>query len=147
MNKKEYQKKVSAAIPPSPKFRNTIKAYIFGGGICALGQGFNSLYTYLGASKDDAGIYVALTLIVIASILTALGVFDKLARHAGAGMIVPITGFANSVVSPAMEFKTEGRILGTGANMFKISGPVIVYSISAASVYGLIYWAYIHFFR
>lgn len=131
---------VSLAVPPSPKVKNTVKAYLFGGGICTLGQGFHGLYTYLGASKDDASTFVAVTLIILSAILTALGVFDKIARHAGAGTIVPITGFANSVVSPAMEFKTEGRILGTGANMFKIAGPVIVYGTVASIFYGLVYW-------
>lgn len=147
MNKKEYEKKVSAAIPPSPKFKNAVKAYLSGGLICTLGQGFHTLYTRLGASKDNATLFVAVTLIIISATLTAFGVFDKIARHAGAGTIVPITGFANSVVSPAMEFKTEGRILGTGANMFKIAGPVIAYSTVAGMVYGLIYWAYTHFLR
>ena len=141
MDKKEYQKKVSAVMPPSPKIKNTIKAYLFGGGICVIGQALNLLYTSLGASKDDASVYVAITLVALSAILTGFGVFDKIARHAGAGTIVPITGFANSVVSPAMEFSTQGRILGTAANMFSVSGPVIVYGTAAAAVYGIVYWA------
>lgn len=140
MDKKEYQKKVSAVMPPSPKIKNTVKAYLFGGSICVIGQCLNMLYTYLGASKDNASVFVAITLVAISAILTGFGVFDKIARHAGAGTIVPITGFANSVVSPAMEFSPQGRILGTAANMFTISGPVIVYGTAAAAVYGLIYW-------
>lgn len=140
MDKKVYSEKVSAVMPPSPKVKNAIKAYIFGGGICTLGQAFNLLYTKLGASKDDASIFVAITLIAISATLTGLGVFDKIARHAGAGTIVPITGFANSVVSPAIEFKSEGSILGTAAKMFTIAGPVIVYGTAAATVYGVIYW-------
>ncbi len=142
MDKKEYQKKVSAVMPPSPKIKNTIKAYLFGGGICTIGQALNLLYTYLGASKDDASVYVAITLVALSAVLTGFGVFDKIARHAGAGTIVPITGFANSVVSPAMEFSPQGRILGTAANMFTISGPVIVYGIAAAAIYGVIYYLF-----
>ena len=125
-------------MPPSPKIKNTVKAYLFGGGICTIGQALNLLYTNLGASKDDAGIYVAITLIAFSAILTGLGVFDKIARHAGAGTIVPITGFANSVVAPALEFKTEGFVTGTAAKMFIIAGPVIVYGIGASVIYGLI---------
>ncbi len=140
MDKKEYQKKVSSVMPPSPKLKNTAKAYLFGGGICTVGQCLNLLYSQLGADKDKASTLVAITLITVAAVLTAIGVFDKIARHAGAGTIVPITGFSNSVVSPAMEFKSEGSILGTAAKMFTIAGPVIVYGITAATVYGVIYW-------
>ena len=131
---------VHKAVPPSPKIKNTLFAFLFGGGICTLGQVFRKLYIYLGADKDTASTLVAVTLVALAAILTAAGVFDKIARYAGAGTIVPITGFANSVVSPAMEFQTEGRIFGTAANMFKIAGPVIVYGTAAAFVYGVIYW-------
>ncbi|MBR3802088.1 MAG: stage V sporulation protein AC [Clostridia bacterium] len=140
MDKKSYKKMVHNTVPPSPKIKNTLFAFLFGGGICTIGQAFRMLYIYLGADKDTASTLVAITLIVIAAILTGAGVFDKIARYAGAGTIVPITGFANSVVSPAMEFKTEGNILGTAANMFKIAGPVIVYGTAAAFVYGVIYW-------
>lgn len=128
-------------MPPSPKIKNTVKAYIFGGAVCTIGQALNLLYTNFGASKDDASVYVAITLVALSAVLTGFGVFDKIARHAGAGTIVPITGFANSVVSPAMEFSPQGRILGTAANMFSISGPVIVYGTAAAAVYGIVYWA------
>ena len=114
---KEYEKMTKRASPPSPKLMNLLKAFLIGGLICAIGEGFSMLY-----------------------VLTALGVFDKIARHAGAGTLVPITGFANAVVSPAMEFQSEGRILGTGANMFKVAGPVIVYGSAAAVVYGVIYY-------
>ncbi len=140
LDKQEYQKKVSAVMPPSPKLKNTVKAFLFGGLICSIGQAFNLLYRSLGAEKDKASTLVAITLITVSAVLTAIGVFDKIARHAGAGTIVPITGFANSVVSPAMEFKSEGSILGTAAKLFTISGPVIVYGSAAASVYGLIYY-------
>lgn len=140
MDKKTYKNMVHKAVPPSPKIKNMFFAFLFGGGICTLGQVFRKLYIYLGADKDTASTLVAVTLVALAAILTAAGVFDKIARYAGAGTIVPITGFANSVVSPAMEFQTEGRIFGTAANMFKIAGPVIVYGTAAAFVYGVIYW-------
>ncbi|MBQ5824976.1 MAG: SpoVA/SpoVAEb family sporulation membrane protein, partial [Clostridia bacterium] len=137
MDKKAYKKLVHEAVPKSPKVKNTLLAYLFGGGICTLGQVLRNIYIYLGADKDTASTLVAVSLIALAAVLTAAGVFDKIARFAGAGTIVPITGFANSVVSPAMEFKTEGKILGTAANMFKIAGPVIVYGTAAAFVYGV----------
>lgn len=141
MDKKTYKQMVHDTVPPSPKLKNMLFAFLFGGGICALGQAFRNIYESLGASRDDASLFASLTLVVIAAVLTAVGVFDKIARYAGAGTIVPITGFANSVVSPAMEFKSEGNILGTAANMFKIAGPVIVYGTAAAFVYGVVYWS------
>ncbi len=140
MDKNAYKKLVHDTVPKSPKIKNVFMAYLFGGGICTLGQAIKNIYIYFGANNDTASTLVAVTLIAVAAVLTAFGVFDKIARYAGAGTIVPITGFANSVVSPAMEFKTEGNILGTAANMFKIAGPVIVYGTVAAFVYGVIYW-------
>ncbi len=140
MDKKTYKKMVHDAVPPSPKLKNMLLAFLFGGGVCTLGQLFRNVYENMGASRDDASLLASVTLVVIAAILTAVGVFDKIARYAGAGTIVPITGFANSVVSPAMEFNAEGNILGTAANMFKLAGPVIVYGTAAAFVYGVIYW-------
>lgn len=140
MDKKTYKQMVHDAVPPSPKLKNMLLAFLFGGAICTLGQLLRNIYENMGASRDDASLLASVTLVVIAAILTAVGVFDKIARYAGAGTIVPITGFANSVVSPAMEFKAEGNILGTAANMFKIAGPVIVYGTAAAFVYGVIYW-------
>lgn len=107
-----------------------------------IGEGFFTLYEGLGLDEETGTSLVPCTLVVIAAILTALGVFDKIARHAGAGTLVPITGFANAVVSPAMEFQSEGRILGTGANMFKVAGPVIVYGAAASVIYGVIYWIF-----
>ena len=120
---KEYEKMTKRA-SPSPKLMNLLKAFLIGGLICAIGEGFSMLYESLGADEKTVSSLVPCTLVVIAAVLTALGVFDKIARHAGAGTLVPITGFANAVVSPAMEFQSEGRILGTGANMFKVAGPV-----------------------
>lgn len=137
---KEYDKMAKRASPPSPKAVNAIKAFLFGGGICMLGEGLSVLYTKLGLDKKDADLLVPVTLIVLTAVLTAFGVFDSIAKHAGAGTIVPITGFANSIVSPALEFSSEGRILGTGAEMFRIAGPVLVYGSAAAVIYGFVYW-------
>ncbi len=135
---KEYDKMAKKASPNSPKILNCTKAFIFGGAICTFGQFLNWGFEKLGFSEDYVKALTPSVLIIIASILTGIGVFDKIAKHAGAGTIVPITGFANSVVSPALEFKTEGLIMGTGANIFKIAGPVIAYGIFSAVIYGLI---------
>lgn len=137
---KEYNKMAKKASPSSPTAVNLIKAFLIGGLICAFGEGLAVIYTRSGLSEENARILVSITLIVITAILTAIGVFDKIAKHAGAGTIVPITGFANSIVSPALEFSTEGKVLGTGAEMFKIAGPVIVYGSAATVIYGFIYW-------
>ena len=125
------------ASPPSPVAGNCVKAFT-GGLVCAFGRAIK--YTSGGLAEKTVKALVPITLIVITAVLTATGLFDKIAKHAGAGTVVPIAGFANSVVSPAMEFQSEGRILGTAASMFKIAGPVIVYGAAAASVYGLIFW-------
>lgn len=140
--KQEYTKMTEKASPPSPKLKDTVMAFLFGGAICTLGQGLYALYTNYGASEGGAKTAVSVTLILLTALLTGIGVFDKIAKHAGAGTIVPITGFANSVVSPAMEFRAEGHILGTGAKLFTIAGPVIVYGCAAASVYGLIVYLF-----
>ncbi len=137
---KEYSKMTKKASPPSPKGMNIIKAFSIGGLICAIGEGLFETYTRLGINEDGVKALVPITLIVITAVLTAFGVFDNIAKHAGAGTIVPITGFANSIVAPAMEFQSEGRILGTAAEMFKIAGPVIVYGSAATVIYGFIYW-------
>ena len=137
-SKQHYAKMVKRVTPPSPKGKNCIKAFLIGGLICAIGQGLLLLYERLGMNEDEQKALTAVTLIVLTAILTGIGIFDKIAKHAGAGTIVPITGFANSVVSPAMEFKTEGRVLGTGARIFIIAGPVIAYGTAAAFVYGVI---------
>ena len=135
---KEYDRMAKKASPPSPKILNCIKAFIFGGGICTFGQFLNWGFEKLGFSENYVKALTPSVLIIIAAILTGVGVFDRIAKHAGAGTIVPITGFANSVVSPALEFKTEGLVMGTGANIFKIAGPVIAYGIFSAVIYGLI---------
>ena len=139
----EYSRMTKKASPPTNKIKNGILAFVTGGLICALGEGIGMLYAYFGMGQDDIKLMIPATLIVLASTLTALGVFDKIAYYAGAGTVVPITGFANAIVSPAMEFQSEGRILGTGANMFRIAGPVIVYGLLSSVIYGVIYYMFI----
>ena len=139
---KEYGKMAEKASPNSPKIKNGIKAFIIGGLICTFGQFLNFIFERLGFPEDYVKAMTPSVLIILTAILTGIGVFDKIAKHAGAGTIVPITGFANSVVSPAMEFKAEGHILGTGANIFKIAGPVIAYGVFAGVIYGMIYWIF-----
>lgn len=140
MTDKQYGELVKEMSPKSPIWKDCIKAFAIGGGICALGQVFMNLYGNLGLEKQDAGTLASMTLVVLSALLTGLSLYDDIARHAGAGTLVPITGFANSIAAPAVEFKTEGFILGLGAKMFTIAGPVIVYGVSASVVYGLIYW-------
>ncbi len=140
ISKNEYDKMAKAASPDSPIILNCIKAFLFGGGICCFGEFLFYLYGLTKMSNDEIRAVVPMTLIVITAIITAFGVFDNIARHAGAGTIVPITGFANSVVCSAMEFKNQGKIMGVGANIFSIAGPVILYGTAAATVYGFIYW-------
>lgn len=140
ISNEKYSQMVKKASPPSPKLKDCIKAFLFGGAICCFGQLLLTLYQSFGIAERESKTLVSVTLIVITAILTGIGVFDKIAKHAGAGTIVPITGFANSVVSPALEFKSEGFIMGTGVNIFRISGPVILYSTTAATLYGLIYF-------
>lgn len=135
---KEYSKMADKASPNSPKLKNCIKAFLFGGAICTFGQFLNFVFERMEFSEDYVKAATPTVLIILTAILTGIGVFDKIAKHAGAGTIVPITGFANSVVSPAMEFKSEGLVLGTGANIFKIAGPVIAYGVFAGVIYGLI---------
>ena len=143
MNNKQYQNLVSNTTPKSPLLKDCILAFLFGGAICCFGEILKMLYTNLGLNTDEVKLAVPLTLVVITAVLTGAGVFDNIAKYAGAGTAVPITGFANSVVSPAVEFSAEGKILGTGAKMFNLAGPVIVYGCSAASIYGLIYYLFL----
>ena len=141
MNKETYKKYVDARAPRSPILKNCVRAFLIGGLICTLGQGLREIYTKLcGMDTDDAGTMTAVTLVLIAVILTGLGVFDRIAKFAGAGTLVPITGFANSVASPAIDAKSEGWVLGVGAKIFTIAGPVLLYGTLAGAVYGLIYW-------
>ncbi len=143
ISRKEYDDMTKKASPPSRKLRNGICAFTVGGLICALGEGISLICEHYGMAEGDVRLLVPLSLIVLSATLTALGIFDDIALYAGAGTIVPITGFANSIVSPALEFKSEGRILGTGANMFKIAGPVLVYGTLAAVIYGVIYYIFL----
>ena len=141
MDKKTYKKYAEAHAPRSPIGKNCLNAFLIGGLICALGQGLNDLYHLaLGLSKDDAGLFASVTLVFIAIALTAFGVFDEIAKVAGAGTLVPITGFANAVVSPAIDSKSEGFILGVGAKIFTIAGPVLLYGILSGAIYGVIYY-------
>jgi stage V sporulation protein AC len=140
ISNKEYGRLTKKLSPPSAKVKDFLWAYIVGGLICVIGQLLMELYGYFGATEKQIKMLVPVTLIFIAALLTGLGLFPKIAKRAGAGTLVPITGFANAVVSPAIEFKNEGFILGTGAKMFAIAGPVIVYGTVASVVYGLIYW-------
>ncbi len=138
---KIYKKFAASRAGKSPVLKNCIWAFCVGGGICTVGHGLRSLYSYLGASEDNAGMLTSASLIFVAVLLTGLGVFDDIAKHAGAGTLVPITGFSNAVASCAIDNKSEGFILGVGAKIFTIAGPVILYGISAGVVYGVIYWA------
>ena len=138
MTNQEYKKYVENRAKPSPLWRDCLWAFFVGGAICTGGQGLTALYQGLGASKDDAGTWTSITLIFLASLLTGLGVFDNIAKRAGAGTLVPITGFSNAMASPALEFKSEGLVLGTGAKLFTVAGPVLVYGISSSILYGII---------
>ncbi len=140
MTEREYGKLVDELSPDSPMGKDCLIAFAVGGLICTLGQVFLELYGKLGLDKENAGTAASMTLVALSALLTGLSLYDNIARFAGAGTLVPITGFANSVAAPAVEFKTEGFILGVGAKMFTIAGPVIVYGVSASVVYGLIYW-------
>ena len=140
MTEKEYGKLVDELSPRSPMGKNCFHAFWIGGLICVIGQLILNGYTALGLEKEDAGTATSMTLVAISALLTGLSLYDNIAKHAGAGTLVPITGFANSITAPAVEFKTEGFILGVGAKMFTIAGPVIVYGVSASVVYGFIYW-------
>lgn len=140
MTEKEYRKLVQKLSPNSPMWKDCICAFVVGGLICTLGQLIMNGYLALDMEKESASTATAMTLVALSALFTGLSLYDNLAKHAGAGTLVPITGFANSVAAPAVEFKTEGFILGVGAKMFTIAGPVIVYGVSASVVYGLIYW-------
>ena len=141
MKKETYKKYVDARAPKSPLWRTCLRAFWVGGMICVLGQGLTQLYTDVcGMSKEDAGTLCAATLVLLAVILTGLGVFDRIAKYAGAGTMIPITGFANAVVSPAIDSHAEGLVLGVGAKIFSIAGPVLLYGTLAGMLYGIIYW-------
>lgn len=140
MTEKEYGKLAKRIEPKSPIWKDCLNAFWIGGLICALGQLIMNGYTACGLDETASGTATAMTLVAISALLTGLSLYDDIAKHAGAGTLVPITGFANSIAAPAVEFKTEGFVLGVGAKMFTIAGPVIVYGVSASVVYGFIYW-------
>ena len=142
MAKNGYQAYTEARAKRSPWVKNGAKAFLVGGIICCLGQGLGNLYGWAGLPETEAGTWVSVTLIFLAGLLTGIGVFDKIAKFAGAGTLVPITGFANAVASPAIDAKSEGYVLGVAAKMFTIAGPVIVFGTASSVVYGVIYWVW-----
>ena len=140
MTEREYGRLVQELAPKSPIWKDCIKAFLVGGFICLLGQIAMNIYQNLGLNEVNAGTAASMSLVALSALLTGLSIYDDIAKHAGAGTLVPITGFANAIAAPAVEFRTEGMVLGTAAKMFTIAGPVIVYGISASVAYGLIYW-------
>ena len=140
MTEKQYGRLVKEMSPKSPVGRDCFNAFWIGGVFCVLGQLLVNGYDALGLEKEQAGTAASMTLVALSALLTGLSLYDDIAKHAGAGTLVPITGFANSIAAPAVEFKTEGFVLGVGAKMFTIAGPVIVYGLSASVVYGFIFW-------
>jgi len=142
MDKKQYQRYAKARAPHSPVVKDCVKAFVFGGGICAFAQFLLYLYRDVcGMEQDSAGTLVSVTLVALAVLLTGFGVFDNIAKHAGAGTLVPITGFANAVASPALDAKSEGLVLGVGAKIFTVAGPVLLYGIVSGALWGVIYYA------
>lgn len=140
MSNKDYDKFVQKRAAKSPIVKDCAFAFVIGGAICVLGQAIMDGFTALGLDKTDAGTATSVCLVALSALLTGLNLYNKLGRFGGAGTLVPITGFANAVVSPAIDFKTEGFITGMAAKMFTVAGPVIVFGVSASVVYGLIYW-------
>ncbi|MFG6328071.1 MAG: stage V sporulation protein AC [Lachnospiraceae bacterium] len=147
LQKEKYNEYVKNMTPKNNVFLNCIKAFITGGSICLLGEIFCSIYKSMGNDDKLAGLYSTMTLIGISIILTGFNIYQKLGQFAGAGSIVPITGFANSVVSPAIEFQAEGDVFGVGCKIFSIAGPVILYGIFSAWILGIIYWIYTIFMK
>jgi stage V sporulation protein AC len=140
MSNNEYNDYVKKRSPASPMGKNVLRAFLIGGLICCIGQALLNGYDMLGLSEENAATAASITLIFIGALLTGLGVYDKLAKIAGAGTLVPITGFANSVAAPALEFKAEGFVTGMAVKMFSIAGPVIVFGTAAGVIYGLVLW-------
>ena len=138
ISNEDYSRLVDSMAQPSPIWKDLLWAFCVGGGICTVGQALLGLYQSWGLDKDAAGTAVSVTLIAAAALLTGLGWFDQLAKRAGAGTLVPITGFANAMVTPALEFKQEGYVTGVSAKLFTVAGPVLVFGISASVIYGFI---------
>ena len=142
MNSNDKKLLIKKHSPGSSLFKNSLLAFLFGGLICVIGQLLSELYVYLGCDSKTSGMLVTISLIFLAALMTGLGIFDKIARHAGAGTLVPVTGFSNAVVSEAMDSKSEGYILGVGAKIYTVAGPVILYGLLSGVVYGIIYYLY-----
>ena len=140
MTEKEYGKLIKDMAPKSPIWKDCLWAFLIGGLICTIGQLIMNGYLALELPKEEASTAMSMTLVALSALLTGFSLYDNIAKHAGAGTLVPITGFANAIAAPAIEFKTEGFVLGVGAKMFTIAGPVIVYGTVASVVYGIIYW-------
>ena len=140
IGKKEYSKFADAHAPKSHLAADTTRAFLIGGLICAVAQGLTTLWKSLGMVKEDAGLLTSVILVAVAAFLTAIGIFDNIAKVAGAGTLVPITGFANSVVSAAIDSKNEGFVLGLGSGIFTVAGPVLLYGTAAGTIYCVIYW-------
>lgn len=138
----KYQQMADNAVPPTAKFQTLFRSFLVGGLICTLGQELLNLYAIIGLDQTASGSMTSVSLIFLSALLTGLGIYDKIAKFGGAGTLVPITGFANAMVSPALEFKPEGMILGVGAKLFAIAGPVIVYGVCASVLYGVLYWIF-----
>ena len=146
MTPEEYSDYVDKKTPGSHIVKDCAKAFLIGGAICAVGQGFLELYKYLGLPDDQASSLVTVTMIFLGTLLTGLNIYPKIAKHGGAGTLVPVTGFAKSVAAPALEAKTEGFVLGVGAKIFTIAGPVILYATLASIISGILYFCYTRFF-
>ena len=140
MTEKEYGKLVEEMSPKSPKWRDCFNAFWIGGLICTLGQLLMNWYANFGLDKEGVGTAASITLVCLSALLTGLSLYDDIAKHAGAGTLVPITGFANAIVSPAIDGRSEGLILGVGAKIFSVAGPVLLYGTLAGTVYGVVYW-------
>jgi len=141
MDKKTYARYVEARAPRSPIVRDCVHAFLVGGGICLFAEGLNQIWTRgVGMTRDDAGTLTAVILVFLAVLLTGIGIFDRIAKFAGGGTLVPITGFANAVASPAIDSRSEGFVLGVGAKIFTVAGPVLLYGTAAGAIYGVIYW-------
>lgn len=141
-NNKEYKNLIKKHAPKSPVFKNCVFAFLVGGSLCAIGEWLAYFYRFLGVSTENSYVLVTVTYIVLASFATALGFFDKIARFAGAGTLLPVTGFSNSVTSSAIDTKSEGFIGGVGKGIFTVAGPVILYSVIAGTVWGIVYYIY-----
>lgn len=140
MNNNQYNKYIEQRANRSPCLKNCLKAFLIGGLICLIAEFISDFFVYLGSTKENSLLYASISLIIITGILTGIGVFDKIAKFGGGGALVPITGFANSVASPAIESKTEGFVTGVASKMFTIAGPVIVYGVFSSIIYGIIYY-------